>query len=124
MRARTTAKARERGASASSFRSAHGDERRVLKSRVDDPGIDDFERSGIVRSKRRLLENAQVGGLALDLPVVAREGERFAGVPLNFQLEARLFALMERVAAGTRGVEASREIRTVSVERGPHVGQG
>ena len=30
---------------------------------------------------------------------------------------------MERVAASTRGVEASREVRTVGVERGPHVGQ-
>ena len=31
---------------------------------------------------------------------------------------------MERVAASTRGVEASREVRTVRVERDPHVGQG
>src|SRR5436305_144550 len=89
MRARTRAKARAPRAGTSSLRSAHGDERRVLKARVVDPAVERLERGRIVRGKRRLPENAQVSGLALNLPVVAREGERFLGVAPNLQLETR-----------------------------------
>ena len=94
-----------------------------MKPRAGDPVVDDLLRTGVARGTRRLRQNAQIRGLALNAPVFAGKGERSLRVPFDREPEARLFALMQLVAAGARRVEACREIGTVDVERRARIRQ-
>jgi hypothetical protein len=58
----------------------------------------------------RVHQDAEVGRLALHVPVVAGEPKRTLRIVLDDETKARLLATMHRVAARARGVEARREL--------------
>jgi hypothetical protein len=68
--------------------------------------LHDAKRSGIAGRSGGFGEDAQVGGLALHLPVVERKRERLPRIAGERQLEARVLALMRRIATLPACVES------------------
>src|SRR5439155_14661273 len=98
-------------------------QRRVLQAIRCGPFTRLLERCSIVGGDGRFEQNAQIGRLFLRLPVFSRELQRCPRIADDGQGEARLFALVERITATARSIEARREIRPVCLERRAHLRQ-
>ena len=79
--------------------------RRVFELGCGQPSANRFQRRGIAGRVRHFGQNAQIGGLALDVPVVLRKAKRRLGIVVEHQLEARFLAAMHGVAPRPACVE-------------------